>query len=306
MTEAPGPLPLAPFRSFAAQWLPRLEQVLDDMVPSATSEPQRLHAAIRHAMFPGGKRLRPLLALVAAQASGRDPAEVLRPAASLELLHTYSLVHDDLPAMDDDALRRGRPTCHIAFDEATAILTGDALLTQAFEVVAEAGAPAVIALARAAGSLGMVAGQAADLAAETSTPDFTQVEWIHDRKTGALITASLEVGALAAGRNPAELEPWREYGRLIGRAFQIADDCLDLTGSSAELGKEPGQDLRAGKMTYPAVHGLEASRAIARELAARAAGMADALCNAKLNAFSLDEARELLQDIPYFFVERKT
>ena len=290
------------FAEFAATWRPRVEAALDQLLPAEDEAPTELHRAMRYAMFPGGKRLRPILALVAARCSGGDPERALVPAAALELVHTYSLVHDDLPCMDDDALRRGRPTTHVAFGEATALLAGDALLTLAFEAVAAAGGDAVRALARAAGALGMVGGQVGDLAAEGRAVDLTQLEWIHDRKTGALIVASLEVGLRAGGGDLSILEDLVAYGREIGRAFQIADDCLDVTGSAEELGKEPGQDAAHQKSTYPSLLGLERSLEVARELAASAANRAPDLCRA---GPSLDDGVRLLQDLAFAVVARR-
>jgi hypothetical protein len=186
---------------FTALWLPRIEAELDRILPRAEQAPEVLHAAMRYALVPGGKRLRPVLALLGTLATGGDPERALCAACAVELLHTYSLVHDDLPCMDDDDLRRGRPTCHLVYGEAVAVLVGDALLTLALELAAEGGADAVRALARAAGSLGMVGGQAADVLAERAPEkgprDEAKVRWIHERKTAALITAALEVGARA-------------------------------------------------------------------------------------------------------------
>jgi geranylgeranyl diphosphate synthase type II len=263
---------------------------------------------MRYAVFPGGKRLRPCLALLGARDTGGDARAALRPAAALECLHTYSLVHDDLPCMDDDELRRGRPTCHVKFGEALAVLAGDALLTLAFEVVAEGGSRAVRVLATAAGSLGMVGGQAADLAAERSGPEVRSgletVRWIHDHKTGALISAALEVGALAGGGDLERLDRLRTYGSALGRAFQIADDCLDRTGRVGELGKRPGADLAAGKLTYPSVIGLDSSLEEARGLARQASGMAEGICRGPLRGAELDEGIRLLQDVASYSVDR--
>jgi geranylgeranyl pyrophosphate synthase len=199
----------------------------------------------------------------------------------LELLHTYSLIHDDLPAMDDDDLRRGQPSCHAKFDEATAILAGDALLTLAFEVLAREPegtrlaarrAAAVVSLARAAGSLGMVGGQAADLENEHLVGDEERLMFTHERKTGALITASLEIGGLLAGLEEPALDQLRRYGTSLGLAFQIVDDILDVVGDAAQLGKSAGKDAAAGKLTYPALLGLEESRRRAELLVDRATG----------------------------------
>ncbi|HLU38543.1 MAG TPA: polyprenyl synthetase family protein, partial [Planctomycetota bacterium] len=213
----------------------------------------------------------------------------------------------DLPCMDDDDLRRGRPTLHKAFGEATAVLAGDALLTLAFEVVAEGGAEAVRALARAAGALGMVGGQQADMAAERGRGARTldEVRWIHDHKTGALIRASVEVGALAGGGDLGALPVLREFATLIGRAFQIADDCLDVDGSALALGKNTGQDAAAGKLTWPAIAGVAAGRAEARRLADEAAALASAACAALRGDPALDSTVGLLQDLAAFAVHRE-
>ncbi|MEZ5965360.1 MAG: polyprenyl synthetase family protein [Planctomycetota bacterium] len=301
------------FVAFARRESGDVEAALQAMVPMPDGDgpavlARDLAAAMRHALFPGGKRLRPMLALIGCAATGGDRGRALRPAAALELLHTYSLVHDDLPCMDDDDLRRGRPTVHRAFDEATAVLAGDALLTLAFEVVAEGGSEAVRALARAAGALGMVGGQQADMRAERGRvePNLPALQWIHDRKTGALIRASLEVGALAGGGDLAALPALREYGALLGRAFQIADDCLDVEGSAAQLGKNTGQDAAAGKLTYPSVVGVAAGRTEARRLAEAAAAMAPAACTAlSADQARLDSAVRLLQDAAWFSVSRE-
>jgi geranylgeranyl diphosphate synthase type II len=305
------------FLAFVRDWQAPVEAALRDLLPRVDAPPARLHEAMHYALFPGGKRLRPMLVLLGASAAGGDPAKVLRAAAALECLHTYSLVHDDLPCMDDDDLRRGRATCHKVFGEALALLAGDALLTLAMEGAASAGAPAVVELARAAGSLGMVGGQVEDLAAEGDPAQHTleRVRWIHDHKTGALITAALLVGAHAASQPAAApesvLTPLRVYGDRLGRAFQIADDCLDLTGSAKELGKNPLADVSLGKLTWPAMVGLEASLATARQLAQEAASLAPQIVAATA-AFSgvrsgrLDAAIGLLQDVALYAVERRT
>jgi geranylgeranyl pyrophosphate synthase len=296
------------FLAFAARHQPAIEAELERLIPAFDVEPRALHGAMRHAMFPGGKRLRPVLALLAAEATGGDPARAVRPAAALELVHTYSLVHDDLPCMDDDALRRGRPTCHVAFGEANALLAGDALLTLAFEAVADAGPAAVRALAVAAGSLGMVGGQVGDLESEGLGEALTldRLEWIHDRKTGALIVASLEVGLHAGGGDPAALDALRAYGRTIGRAFQVADDILDVVGTADALGKMPGQDAAHGKSTYPSLLGLEGAIAAADRLAAEAAELAPRACRSGPDGVGLESQVGLLQDLAYHVVARKT
>ena len=297
-------------------WRPRIEEALEQLLPAADEPPARLHEAMRYALFPGGKRLRPLLVLVGCRAVDGDLEQLLRAAAAVECLHTYSLVHDDLPCMDDDALRRGRPSCHTVYGEALALLAGDALLTLAFEGVSEAGAEAVGQLAVATGSRGMVGGQTADLAAEGGGGSHTldEVQWIHDRKTGALITAALLIGVLggARARGPlpaAVLEGFRSYGDLVGRAFQIADDCLDLTGSAEELGKTPQSDLERDKLTWPALVGLEASQAKASELAEEAVAGAQEVVSAVAdwagNGSCLDAAVPLLQDVARAAVNRR-
>ncbi|MEC8253183.1 MAG: polyprenyl synthetase family protein [Planctomycetota bacterium] len=323
MTDRPG---AGAFRAFVSEHGGAVEAALRALLPSPDAAPGRLHEAMHYAMFPGGKRLRPMLALIGCAATGGRMADAMRPAAALECLHTYSLVHDDLPCMDDDDLRRGRATCHKVFGEPLALLAGDALLTLAFDGCASAGAAAVQALARAAGSVGMVGGQVEDLAAEGSLgddgpargaadSDRERLRWIHDHKTGALITASLVVGAHAgAGAEPAPpelLQLLTEYGDRIGRAFQIADDCLDVTGSAAELGKNPGADVALGKLTWPALLGLEASREAARGLAQEAAGLAGDVVSAaaawrSVAPSTLDETALLLQDVAFYAIERRT
>ncbi len=248
------------------------DAALESWLPPADEAPARLHEAMRYSVFAGGKRLRPALVLAAARAVGGGMDERVGAAmAAVEVLHTYTLVHDDLPAMDDDDLRRGRPTCHKAFDEATAILAGDALQTLAFEAAAVVGAEGVSVLARAAGSRGVVGGQQDDLDAEGQPIDDTpatraRLERIHRGKTAALIRASCELGALAAGASASARATLRLYGEAIGLAFQVADDVLDATASSATLGKTAGKDAAQGKLTYVAVHGLEAARREAERL----------------------------------------
>jgi geranylgeranyl diphosphate synthase, type II len=304
------------FQSFVQRWAVPVEQALLALLPPATAAPASLHAAMHYALFPGGKRLRPMLVLLGCEATGGDSGPALPAAAALECLHTYSLVHDDLPCMDDDDLRRGRPTLHKVHGEAMALLAGDALLTVAFEGAAVAGAAGVVALARAAGSLGMVGGQVEDLAAEGDPAghSLARVQWIHDHKTGALITAALLVGAHAgAGPNGAPasvIEPLRRFGDLLGRAFQIADDCLDLTGSAAELGKNPLADVALGKLTWPAMVGLDQSLRTARQLAAEAAALAPAVSGAAAAwrgrpRSELDAKAALLQDVAAYAVERR-
>ncbi|HEX5138688.1 MAG TPA: farnesyl diphosphate synthase [Planctomycetota bacterium] len=232
----------------------------------------KLHDAMRYAVFAGGKRLRPAIARAACHAVGGTDDEILPVACALEMLHTYSLIHDDLPAIDDDDLRRGKPTCHRRFDEATAILAGDALQTHAFLILAErtprrdAVPTLVLDLARAAGTDGMVGGEIADIEAEGQAPDLSVVESIHARKTGALLSASAVMGGGAGGASPAQRKALAEFGTALGIAFQIVDDILDETQDAATLGKSPGKDKKDRKMTYPAAVGLDRSRQRAAEL----------------------------------------
>jgi geranylgeranyl diphosphate synthase type II len=225
---------------------------------------------MRYAVMGGGKRLRPTLVLAACQACGGDPDDVLGCAAALEMIHSYSLVHDDLPAMDDDDLRRGRATVHKKYGEAEAILAGDALLTLAFQILATeppgaSKAPRRVEVLRvvaaASGVNGMAGGQMADLEAERAPVGDDRLRWIHRHKTGALLRASLEAGAILAGASEAPRTALARYGEALGLAFQITDDILDVTSTAEVLGKTPGKDERAGKATYPSLHGLEASRA---------------------------------------------
>jgi geranylgeranyl pyrophosphate synthase len=271
---------------YAARVRAEVEAELDRVVPAESEDPPAVHAALRWSLFAPAKRFRPLLVTAAGEAFGAPRAKLLRTACAFELLHTYSLVHDDLPAMDDDDLRRGRPTCHVKFGEATAILAGDALQTLAFQTLAEDGAlPAdvrvrlVSELARAAGTpSGMVAGQAHDLAAEARTDvGGEELERIHRRKTGALIAAAARAGALVAGADAAEVEAVNAYAHDLGLLFQITDDLLDVTATASDLGKTPGKDAHAGKATYPALYGLEAARRRAREVFESALAALDAL-----------------------------
>ncbi len=250
----------------------QIEAELSRMLPPANERPARLHEAMRYSVFAGGKRLRPALCIAACEACGEKSEKALDAACALELLHTYTLIHDDLPAMDDDTLRRGRPACHIAFDEATAILAGDALLTLAFEVlVAQSKGGALAAeLAKAAGSRGVIGGQAEDLAAEGKQPSADTVEYIHRHKTAALIRAACVMGGLCANTDDNALEALALYGENIGLAFQITDDLLDESSTTEELGKNIGSDRERGKMTWPAIHGAEKAKEKADALIAEA------------------------------------
>lgn len=238
--------------------------------------PDRLKEAIRYSLLSPGKRLRPTLVLLAAEACGGTGEQALPAACAVEMIHAYSLIHDDLPAMDDDDLRRGRPTCHKAFDEATAILAGDALQALAFQVLAgeiesaEVAARCCAVLASAAGATALVGGQADDLAAEHFSGSLETLETIHRRKTGALIRASLLLGGIVAGAHERTLAALDEFGSRLGLAFQIVDDLLDVEGTTAALGKQAGKDSTRGKLTYPAVLGVDESRRRAEALLAEA------------------------------------
>ncbi len=243
------------------------------------ARPERLLRAMRHGVLNGGKRLRPFLLIESAALFGADGADALRAAAALECVHCYSLIHDDLPAMDDDDLRRGQPTVHKAFDEATAILAGDSLLTFAFDLIGDGpqdGLPAatrlrlVRGLARAAGLGGMAGGQACDLQAASEPPDEAGIVRLQAMKTGALIRFACEAGAVIGSATEAEIETLAEFGSAIGLAFQLADDLLDLTGSPEALGKATGKDQAAGKATLPSLHGVEWSRSQLRGLVGQA------------------------------------
>jgi geranylgeranyl diphosphate synthase type II len=251
----------------------RVESTLDRWVPPADAPPETIHQAMRYSLFAGGKRIRPVLCITAASAVADAPLGVENAACALEFIHTYSLIHDDLPALDNDDLRRGRPTCHKVFGEAMAILAGDALLTLAFEVLAGlpgAGAECRIRLvqelASAAGTAGgMIAGQVHDLEGERQRPTAQLLDRIHRAKTGAMLRASVRMGAIYAGAGDQELAALTRYGEHIGLAFQIVDDLLDVEQSSAELGKTAGKDAEQHKITFPAVYGLERSHAMAEE-----------------------------------------
>lgn len=259
----------------------RVDRALDQFLPKGTTKPATIHRAMRYSLFAGGKRMRPVLCFAASEACGGDSAEEALPAAcAVECVHTYSLVHDDLPCMDDDDLRRGRPTSHKVFGEGIAVLAGDALLTQAFEILASAKptprhsvAVMIRELALAAGSRMLIAGQVADLEGEGRKATREQLRFIHERKTAAMIECSLRLGAMSANATPAKLAALTDFGRNLGLAFQVIDDILDVTQTSEKLGKSAGKDLTAEKTTYPSVIGLEASRREAQRLteAARSA-----------------------------------
>lgn len=256
------------------------DRELDRELPATAVAPARLHEAMRYAVFGGGKRLRPALVRLLAEHGGANASVAALPAVAIECVHTYSLVHDDLPCMDDDDLRRGRPTCHRVFGEALAVLAGDALLTFAFQIAARGGERAsdlVAVLAEAAGSCGMVGGQVLDLSAPAGAPTRTLVDQIHLLKTAALFGASCELGAIAAGASGTERLAAQTYGLALGRCFQAIDDVLDVTGDAATLGKTPGKDERAKKPTLVAALGLAGARAEASRLADEARDAALAL-----------------------------
>jgi geranylgeranyl diphosphate synthase, type II len=263
--------------------------------------PDRLREAMAYSLLAGGKRLRPLLTLLACEAAGGSPQAALPAACAVEMIHTYSLIHDDLPAMDDDSLRRGRPTCHIQFGEAIAILAGDALLTLAFEVLARDVHPPQVAaaccadLAAAAGATGMVAGQTADFEAEgTGVAGIEQLQAIHLRKTGRLLRSALTMGGRIAGASPEALTSLAQYGDKVGLAFQIADDLLDIVGEQEKMGKGVRKDANLGKLTYPFLLGMQESRKRARLLI-------DEACHA-LAVFG--EASQRLEALAHFVLER--
>src|SRR6476661_5513296 len=243
------------------------DQALERLIPAATQHPASIHKAMRHSVFAGGKRLRPILCREAGRMiDGKLPVGIDELGAALEMLHTYSLIHDDLPALDNDDLRRGRPTCHKVFGEAMAILAGDALQTQAYEVLARLRCPAdsrvriIEEIAHGTGTVGgMIGGQVVDLEAEHTKPDVATLEYIHRSKTAALITAAAVSGSIFAGANSATTSRIRAFGQSIGLAFQIVDDVLDVTQSSEQLGKTAGKDSATEKLTYPALYGIEES-----------------------------------------------
>ena len=279
------------------------DAALERLLPAATQHPASIHQAMRHSVFAGGKRLRPILCMEAGRmVAGSLPAGIEDLGAALEMLHTYSLIHDDLPALDNDDLRRGRPTCHKVFGEAIAILAGDALQTQAYEVLSRLRCPAearvriIEEIARGTGTMdGMIGGQVVDLEAEHTKPDLKMLEYIHRSKTAALITASVVSGGLYAGADEGAVGKLRSFGHSIGLAFQIVDDVLDVTQTSEQLGKTAGKDTAAEKATYPALFGIE-------ESLKKADAQADTAC-AALDSFG--SRADTLKSLARFLVERK-
>ncbi len=283
-----------------------VDQALDSWLPAEDFLPHSLHQAMRYSVFAGGKRLRPILMIAASEAVGGSAQQVLHAASALEMVHTYSLVHDDLPAMDDDDFRRGRPTNHKVYGEAKAILAGDALLTEAFRLLADAEANKSIPpktvlrvielVARYAGSQGMVGGQIVDMESEGKEIDFPTLEYIHTHKTGGLILASIQVGALLGGGNEEQFAALTRFGGAAGLAFQIADDILDVVGDQDELGKDVGSDQARGKATYPALLGLSEARQRANEL-----------CDIAVESLvPLGSAAETLQVLARYIVDRNS
>ena len=279
------------------------DAALERLLPPATQHPVSIHRAMRHSVFAGGKRLRPILCMESGRMVAASlPTGIEDLGAALEMLHTYSLIHDDLPALDNDDLRRGRPTCHKVFGEAIAILAGDGLQTQAYEVLARLRCPAearvriIEEVARGTGTVeGMIGGQVVDLEAEHTKPDVKMLEYIHRSKTAALITASVVSGGLYAGADDQAVQKLRSFGQSIGLAFQIVDDVLDVTQTSEQLGKTAGKDTAAEKATYPALFGVEESIKKADALVAKACAALD----------SFGAGAGTLKSLAHFLVERK-
>ena len=254
-----------------------VNRALNEFLPRASTKPTTIHQAMRYSLFAGGKRMRPAVCLAAAEACGGSEKDALPLACAVECIHTYSLIHDDLPAMDNDDFRRGKPTNHKVFGEGIAVLAGDALLTQAFEIAAKSrGWPRyshrdiLLEIAQASGSLQLIAGQVADFEGEGKKISAAQLKYIHERKTSALLCCSVRLGGMSANCTAAQLKALTGFGYNVGLAFQIIDDILDITQTSEQLGKTAGKDTKAQKATYPAIVGLEKSRALARQLTNRA------------------------------------
>jgi len=266
-------------KSYLKERCEYIDQSLDRFLPSESTFPETIHKAMRYSIFAGGKRLRPILCLAAAEACGGSRDEAVAPACATEILHTYTLIHDDLPCMDDDDLRRGRPTSHKVYGEGIAVLAGDALLTEAFSVLAQASANErfgvagyVTELAKASGSQQLIGGQVLDLESEgeENQIDLKRLEQIHHAKTAALLTSSIRLGAMTAAASNEQLEALTKYGENLGHAFQVIDDILDVTQSTEKLGKTAGKDENVDKATYPSILGLEESKKIAKELSEQA------------------------------------
>jgi geranylgeranyl diphosphate synthase, type II len=280
------------------------DAALERLLPGPNTRPTSIHQAMRHSVFAGGKRIRPILCMETGRAvAGSLPPGIEELGAALEMLHTYSLIHDDLPALDNDDLRRGRPTCHKVYGEAIAILAGDALQTQAYEVLSQLQCPAearvkiIQEIARGTGTVnGMIGGQVVDLAAERTKPDAETLEYIHRSKTAALITASVVTGGIFANADDKQVESLRRFGQAMGLAFQIVDDILDVTQTSQQLGKTAGKDIASEKVTYPALFGLEESRKKAQAL----------LEDAHQDVQNLGPSGETLKGLARFLIERES
>ena len=285
-------------QQFLATRTETVNRALDKFLPSGKTRPATIHQAMRYSLFAGGKRMRPTLCLAAAEACGGSDAAALPLACAVECIHTYSLIHDDLPAMDNDDFRRGKPTNHKVFGEGIAVLAGDALLTQAFEIAAQAkGWPRyshrdlILEIAKASGSLQLVAGQVADLEGEGKKISANELRYIHERKTSALLCCSVRLGGMSANCTSAQLKALTDFGYHVGLAFQVIDDILDVTQTSEQLGKTAGKDTAAQKATYPAIVGLEKSRKIAEQLTVKAFA---ALKTFKGKAVALEALAEFL------------
>jgi geranylgeranyl diphosphate synthase, type II len=290
------------FKQYWSARQKKVEAALNKALPSSSTKPSTIHKAMRYSLFAGGKRLRPIITLAAAEVINGKYDNALAAACAVECIHTYSLIHDDLPCMDNDDLRRGKPTSHKVFGEGMAVLAGDALLTIAFEIVAATrptarynAADYVKEVAYAGGSLGLIAGQVADLEGEGKKTTPAQLRYIHERKTAALITSSIRLGAMSSNATEKQLASLTEFGQNLGLAFQVIDDILDITQTSEQLGKSAGKDLKAQKSTYPSVLGLKKAEAEAARLTARA--------SAALKPFGKNaEPLELIAD---FLLNRK-
>lgn len=297
MSDSKAPFSLEAFLLDATG---QVNKALDGFLPKAKTKPSTIHEAMRYSLFAGGKRMRPAVCLAAARACGGTDVDALPMACAVECIHTYSLIHDDLPAMDNDDFRRGKPTNHKVYGEAIAILAGDGLLTQAFEILAQA-APTprygyntlVLELAKASGSLQLIAGQVADVEAEGKQVGQAQLKFIHERKTSALLCCSVRLGGMSANCSPAQLKALTAFGYNVGLAFQVIDDILDVTQTSEQLGKTAGKDTAASKATYPSIVGLEKSKAIAKRLTQKAFAALDPFGNKAVELRAL--AQFLLQ-----------
>ena len=290
-------------KAYASQQRKKIDKALDFFLPKSSIRPKTLHKSMRYSLFAGGKRLRPILCLAAAEACGGDPENALPAACAVECIHTYSLIHDDLPCMDDDDMRRGKPTNHKVFGEPIAVLAGDALLTLAFEIIGSAKSnkryttgDMVKELAVTSGSRHLVGGQVLDLEGENQEISPRTLQFIHQSKTAALLTSSLKLGAMASGATKKKVESLEEFGQCTGLAFQVIDDILDVTQSSETLGKSAGKDEAVNKATYPAIHGLKKSKKLAEKLTSKAI---NALTPFKSKGRRLEELAHYLLDREY-------